>query len=145
MSSTDNSCKQFGVRPGLTKCWAWSGSKLLETLIRVNYTLSSDGLVLGRVYSLLFYSAYKLSMPGSRKSDVFHVFLSSTYFKEGRTDASGPIASRGRSIPEFLRKPSYSHLWFSRSGGVSRPPCPTLWIRPLQSINTLLLRWNFKL
>ena len=31
MWSTDNLCKQFGPRLGPTKCWAWSGSKLLDT------------------------------------------------------------------------------------------------------------------
>ena len=27
LSSADNLCKQFGPRPGLTKCWSWSRSK----------------------------------------------------------------------------------------------------------------------
>ena len=31
VSSTDNFCKQFGPRSGLTKCWALSGSKLFDT------------------------------------------------------------------------------------------------------------------
>ena len=31
--SADNLCKQFGSRSGPTKCWAWSGSKLFDTLI----------------------------------------------------------------------------------------------------------------
>ena len=31
MSSADNLCKQFGPRPGLTKCQTWSGSKLFDT------------------------------------------------------------------------------------------------------------------
>ena len=35
VSSADNLCKQFGSRSGLTKCWAWSGSKL---------TRHSDGI-----------------------------------------------------------------------------------------------------
>ena len=29
--SADNLCKQFGPRPGLTKCQAWSGSKMFDT------------------------------------------------------------------------------------------------------------------
>ena len=33
MSSADSLCKQFGPRPGLTKCRAWSESKLFETLM----------------------------------------------------------------------------------------------------------------
>ena len=33
MSSADNLCKQFGPRPGLTKCQAWPGSKLFDTLM----------------------------------------------------------------------------------------------------------------
>ena len=33
MSSADNICKQFGPRSGATKCWAWSGSKLFDTLM----------------------------------------------------------------------------------------------------------------
>ena len=35
MSSADNLCKQFGPRSGTvtTKCWAWSGSKLFDTLM----------------------------------------------------------------------------------------------------------------
>ena len=28
-----NICKQFGPRSGPTKCWAWSGSKLFDTLM----------------------------------------------------------------------------------------------------------------
>ena len=32
-SSADNFCKQFGPRSGLTESWAWSGSKLVDTLI----------------------------------------------------------------------------------------------------------------
>ena len=32
MSSADNLCKQFGPRSGPTKCRAWSGSKLFDTL-----------------------------------------------------------------------------------------------------------------
>ena len=31
VSSADNLCKQFGPRSGGTKCWAWSGSNLLDT------------------------------------------------------------------------------------------------------------------
>ena len=31
--SADNFCKQFGPRSGQTKCWAWSGSELLDTLM----------------------------------------------------------------------------------------------------------------
>ena len=31
VSSADNFCKQFGPRPGLTKCRAWSGSNLFDT------------------------------------------------------------------------------------------------------------------
>ena len=31
--SADNLCKQFGPRSGLTKWWAWSWSKLFDTLI----------------------------------------------------------------------------------------------------------------
>ena len=33
LSSADNFCKQFGPRSGRTKCWAWSGNKLLDTLM----------------------------------------------------------------------------------------------------------------
>ena len=33
VSSADNLCKQLGPRSGLTKCQAWSGSKLFDTLI----------------------------------------------------------------------------------------------------------------
>ena len=33
LSSADNLCKQFGSRSGPTKCWAWSGSKLFDTLL----------------------------------------------------------------------------------------------------------------
>ena len=33
MSSADNLCKQFGPRPGPTKCRACSGSKLFDTLM----------------------------------------------------------------------------------------------------------------
>ena len=33
VSSTDNICKQFGLRSGPTKCRAWSGSKLFDTLM----------------------------------------------------------------------------------------------------------------
>ena len=33
MSSADNLCKQFGPRSGATKCRAWSGSKLFDTLM----------------------------------------------------------------------------------------------------------------
>ena len=33
VSTTDNLCKQFGPRPGLTKCWAWSVSLLFNTLM----------------------------------------------------------------------------------------------------------------
>ena len=33
LSSTDNLCKQFGCRSGPTKRWAWSGSKLCDTLM----------------------------------------------------------------------------------------------------------------
>ena len=32
--SADNLCKQFGLRSGPTKCLAWSGSKLFDTLSR---------------------------------------------------------------------------------------------------------------
>ena len=32
VSSADNLCKQFGPRSGPTKCRAWSGSKLFDTL-----------------------------------------------------------------------------------------------------------------
>ena len=31
MSSANNLCKQFGLRPGPTKCWASSGSKVFDT------------------------------------------------------------------------------------------------------------------
>ena len=31
MLSADNLCKQFGLRSGPTKCWAWSGSKMFDT------------------------------------------------------------------------------------------------------------------
>ena len=31
--SVDKLCKQFGFRSGLTKCQAWSDSKLFDTLI----------------------------------------------------------------------------------------------------------------
>ena len=31
--TADNLCKQFGPRPGLTKCWVLSGSKLFATLM----------------------------------------------------------------------------------------------------------------
>ena len=31
--SADNFCKQFGPRSGLTKCRAWSGSKLFDPLM----------------------------------------------------------------------------------------------------------------
>ena len=34
VSSADNFCKQFRSRSGLTKCQAWSGSKLFDTLIK---------------------------------------------------------------------------------------------------------------
>ena len=40
MSSADNFCKQFGPRSGLTKCQAWSGSNLLDTLmvfLKINF------------------------------------------------------------------------------------------------------------
>ena len=33
MSSADDLCKQFGHRSGPTECKAWSGSKLLDTLM----------------------------------------------------------------------------------------------------------------
>ena len=33
VSSADNFCKQFGARSGPTKCPAWSGSKLFDTLL----------------------------------------------------------------------------------------------------------------
>ena len=33
VSSADNVCKQFGPRSGPTKCRAWSGSRLFETLM----------------------------------------------------------------------------------------------------------------
>ena len=33
VSSADNLCKQFGPRSGLTKCQAWSGSKLFDTVV----------------------------------------------------------------------------------------------------------------
>ena len=33
VSSSDNFCKQFGSRSGPTKCRAWSGSKLFDTLM----------------------------------------------------------------------------------------------------------------
>ena len=33
VSNADNLCKQFGPRPGPTKCRAWSGFKLLDTLM----------------------------------------------------------------------------------------------------------------
>ena len=33
VSSADNLCKQFGSRSGPTKCRAWSGSKLFDTLM----------------------------------------------------------------------------------------------------------------
>ena len=33
MSSADNICKQFGPRSSLTKCRAWSESKLFDTLM----------------------------------------------------------------------------------------------------------------
>ena len=33
VSSSDNLCKQFGPRSGPTKCRAWSGSKLFDTLM----------------------------------------------------------------------------------------------------------------
>ena len=33
VSSADNICKQFGIRPGRTKCRAWSGSKMFDTLM----------------------------------------------------------------------------------------------------------------
>ena len=33
MPSADNLCKQFGSRSGPTKCRAWSGSKLFDTLM----------------------------------------------------------------------------------------------------------------
>ena len=33
VTSADNLCKQFGPRPGPTKCRAWSGSKLFDTLM----------------------------------------------------------------------------------------------------------------
>ena len=33
MSSADNFCKQFGPRSSMTRCWAWSGSKLFDTLM----------------------------------------------------------------------------------------------------------------
>ena len=33
MPSADNICKQFGPRLGPTKCRAWSGSKLFDTLM----------------------------------------------------------------------------------------------------------------
>ena len=33
MSSADNLCKQFRLRPGPTVCCAWSGSKLFDTLM----------------------------------------------------------------------------------------------------------------
>ena len=33
VSSANKICKLFGLRSGLTKCWAWSGSKLFDTLI----------------------------------------------------------------------------------------------------------------
>ena len=32
LSSADILCKQFGTRSGLTKCRAWSGSKLFDIL-----------------------------------------------------------------------------------------------------------------
>ena len=35
VSSADNLCKQFGTRSGLTKCRAWSGSKLFDSLVLV--------------------------------------------------------------------------------------------------------------
>ena len=33
MSFADNFCKQFWPRSGPTKCWAWSGTKLFDTLL----------------------------------------------------------------------------------------------------------------
>ena len=39
LSSADKLCKQFGPRSGLTKCWAWSGSKLFDTLIVLTLVL----------------------------------------------------------------------------------------------------------
>ena len=33
MSFADNLCKKFGLRLGPTKCLAWSGSKLFDTLV----------------------------------------------------------------------------------------------------------------
>ena len=33
VSSADDLCKQFGPRSGPTKCRAWSGSKLFDTLM----------------------------------------------------------------------------------------------------------------
>ena len=33
MSSADNFCEQFGPRSGPTKCRAWSGSNLFDTLM----------------------------------------------------------------------------------------------------------------
>ena len=62
-------------------------------------------------------------------------FQSSSYITEGRTDQPrekqldplGPIASRGGSVPEFLRKPITT---CDLPGGGVRTPCTPFWIRP---------------
>ena len=41
VSSTDNFCKQFGPRSGLTKRQAWSGSKLFDTLVVIHERICS--------------------------------------------------------------------------------------------------------
>ena len=53
--SADNLCKQFGPRPGPTKCQAWSGSKMFDTRMvlkkssiqRVKYgtVIKSEGII----------------------------------------------------------------------------------------------------
>ena len=35
VSSADHLSKQFGPRSDQTKCWAWSGSKLFDTLMEI--------------------------------------------------------------------------------------------------------------
>ena len=45
MSSADNRCKQFGPRSGPTKCGAWSGSKMFDTLMVFSeFYFEKDGI-----------------------------------------------------------------------------------------------------
>ena len=46
VSFADNLCKQFGSRTSLTKCQAWSGSKLFDTLNGISERLILQKLIL---------------------------------------------------------------------------------------------------